>query len=989
MNRLLAGLDGVESAAPALALDSAGGGGPRQPGVAGPGRAGRRTRPRPWPAATRPPASPLAAGGFLDRYGHRGSLGRRAAGARLARRSGARAAALHAGARCTRPAGFSRRAAAEQRQARGAGDPLDRSAPPARAPRPCPGRGARRRARPGTNEVAGGRPGRRGPRLARLAGARLAAEGRLAVADDVFFLARPSCARCWRAPRRPRPRCGGAASASRRRRTCPRPRGSTCARARSWRRPSRVWQGTGVSAGIGVGRARVIAAGEPVTLEPGEVLVTTVLDAALGPLLASAAGAVAEIGGLLSHGAVVARELGVPCVVDIHDATRRLRTGERVLVDGSAGTVRRSTTRAARPRSSPWPSTCCRRSPADEAFHALEAHPQARESVYVNVQDPATGIVPRRVGGSAPGGRGRSLVAVGLPDGRVLFALERGGRAGHGHERDRGRHRSGMGPRAAALRGPPLLARGGGLPPRPRAAAPGAARPPSCGSTCVFAPTTPAVDFTHGLTATERARLSPLGAHHVEQSGRWRGGIEIDGERWPLRRHGQPRPLLGPARLGCRGLVAPVHGPLRRRPRRARPRRQRRGRVVEGGFLWREGTGPCARGLDGARHAGALRSVRSSWVTPRGAPAHRGGGRTYGHRARAARTRGIGRHLAGRPWRLLLHENFTRYEGRRAGTGFTDRRSARGVDAPLPAAVHEFLVAPVAFALAFLHARARAGRAPGRRRAAHPGRLRLRPRADLDEPCSPRTATGRRGSSRRGGVPVAVAVVWAAVISAALALAARRGRGRPAARALAAALFAVALDLTMEPVAVRRGLWEWTPPGPWLGVPIGNFVGWVVIVAGYGSARSAGRAGAARGGGAAARRLLLAAVALAALVTVGTAVDAARNGGSARPSRGLDRLGPRAHDARRPPCLRGRGRSRGPRHAGRPAGSDARPRTRPRVRRWPWARGPRASRSRRRHLGDAMIDLRRLGTASLEDARDGEDARTVSARAADPSRCGA
>jgi uncharacterized membrane protein len=119
------------------------------------------------------------------------------------------------------------------------------------------------------------------------------------------------------------------------------------------------------------------------------------------------------------------------------------------------------------------------------------------------------------------------------------------------------------------------------------------------------------------------------------------------------------------------------------------------------------------------------------------------------------------------------------------------------------------------------------------------------------------------------GVPVAVALVWAAVISSALALAARRGL-RPAwARALAAALFAVTLDLTIEPVAIRRGLWEWTPPGPWLGVPIGNFVGWVVIVAGYGigAERWAGD-GRLRIEGI--RRLLLAGGALGALVAVGT-----------------------------------------------------------------------------------------------------------------------
>ena len=47
----------------------------------------------------------------------------------------------------------------------------------------------------------------------------------------------------------------------------------------------------------------------------------------------------------------------------------------------------------------------------------------------------------------------------------------------------------------------------------------------------------------------------------------------------------------------------------------------------------------------------------------------------------------------------------------------------------------------------------------------------------------------------------------------------------------AAALIAISLDLLMEPVAVRLGLWRWTPPGAWLGVPVGNFVGWAVIVA--------------------------------------------------------------------------------------------------------------------------------------------------------------
>lgn len=119
-----------------------------------------------------------------------------------------------------------------------------------------------------------------------------------------------------------------------------------------------------------------------------------------------------------------------------------------------------------------------------------------------------------------------------------------------------------------------------------------------------------------------------------------------------------------------------------------------------------------------------------------------------------------------------------------------------------------------------------------------------------------------------GGVPVAVAVVWAAVLSSAMAVAGRRGRAGPLDRAATAALVGITLDLLMEPVAVRRGLWHWTPPGAWLGVPVGNFVGWGVIVGVY-------TYGAERWGGASAlrrealHRLGLAVAAVAALVAVG------------------------------------------------------------------------------------------------------------------------
>jgi hypothetical protein len=125
------------------------------------------------------------------------------------------------------------------------------------------------------------------------------------------------------------------------------------------------------------------------------------------------------------------------------------------------------------------------------------------------------------------------------------------------------------------------------------------------------------------------------------------------------------------------------------------------------------------------------------------------------------------------------------------------------------------------------------------------------------------------------GVPVAVAVVWASIIVAALTLAARRGMATAGRRAVAAALVAISLDLLMEPVAVRLGLWRWTPPGAWLGVPVGNFVGWAVIVAVWcaGAEREPVDAPLAR---VAVRRVALAVSSIAALVLIGAAWRALR-----------------------------------------------------------------------------------------------------------------
>ena len=185
----------------------------------------------------------------------------------------------------------------------------------------------------------------------------------------------------------------------------------------------------------------------------------------------------------------------------------------------------------------------------------------------------------------------------------------------------------------------------------------------------------------------------------------------------------------------------------------------------------------------------------------------------------------------------------------------------------LPIIVHELVVAPAAFALALRHARA----ALGTRRALGELAVLAAYGFALERVAMSLFASHRYGPGWRlapFGVPVAVALVWAAVISSALALAARRGLQRAWARALGAAAFATTLDFMLEPVAVRRGLWQWTPPGAWLGVPAGNFVGWAVIVGAYGlGAERWAKDGrfAAQG----LRRLALAAAALAALVAVG------------------------------------------------------------------------------------------------------------------------
>lgn len=98
--------------------------------------------------------------------------------------------------------------------------------------------------------------------------------------------------------------------------------------------------GTPASAGTATGRVRVILDPVGAHLEPGDILVAPSTDPGWTPLFLTAGALVMEMGGVISHGAVVAREYGIPAVVGVPDATTRLRTGQTVTVDGAAGTIR-------------------------------------------------------------------------------------------------------------------------------------------------------------------------------------------------------------------------------------------------------------------------------------------------------------------------------------------------------------------------------------------------------------------------------------------------------------------------------------------------------------------------------------------------------------------------------------------------------------------------------------------------------------------------
>jgi phosphoenolpyruvate synthase/pyruvate phosphate dikinase len=97
--------------------------------------------------------------------------------------------------------------------------------------------------------------------------------------------------------------------------------------------------GLAVSAGVVEGRARVVHDVADADLETGDILVTAFTDPSWSPLFIQISGLVTEVGGQMTHGAVIAREYGLPAVVGVVDATRLIRDGQRIRVDGTHGAV--------------------------------------------------------------------------------------------------------------------------------------------------------------------------------------------------------------------------------------------------------------------------------------------------------------------------------------------------------------------------------------------------------------------------------------------------------------------------------------------------------------------------------------------------------------------------------------------------------------------------------------------------------------------------
>jgi pyruvate,water dikinase len=178
--------------------------------------------------------------------------------------------------------------------------------------------------------------------LALARGAELAARGQLAAPADVFWLDLDELARAGAEDRTLAATVTERRAAGARNATVPPPETLSVPAGATAGPPAaaRVLRGVVGAPGRCRGRARLVhGPADFARVAPGDVLVAVYTDPGWTPVLERAAGLVLEAGGLLSHGAIVARELGIPALVDVADATRAIADGDTVEIDGGAGTV--------------------------------------------------------------------------------------------------------------------------------------------------------------------------------------------------------------------------------------------------------------------------------------------------------------------------------------------------------------------------------------------------------------------------------------------------------------------------------------------------------------------------------------------------------------------------------------------------------------------------------------------------------------------------
>jgi pyruvate,water dikinase len=101
----------------------------------------------------------------------------------------------------------------------------------------------------------------------------------------------------------------------------------------------RTLRGSPVSPGVATGPVKVVFDPQDANLSPGDILVCPGTDPAWTPLFLAAGGLIMEVGGMMTHGSVVAREYGIPAVVGVHQATQRLQSGQQVRLNGSSGQI--------------------------------------------------------------------------------------------------------------------------------------------------------------------------------------------------------------------------------------------------------------------------------------------------------------------------------------------------------------------------------------------------------------------------------------------------------------------------------------------------------------------------------------------------------------------------------------------------------------------------------------------------------------------------